>query len=144
MDAINTGPVDVLVLKFPGNKFNGKILPALKDLVVRDVIRVLDLLFVYKDSDGVVGTIELAGLGPDLEPEFVGITGQFPGGLLDSEDAEEVAPELEPDTSIALLAVENRWAIPFIDAVRGSDGEVLDQARVPADVVAAVREAGMS
>ena len=139
MEAIDTGPVDVLVLKFPGNKFNGQILPALKDLVVRDVVRVLDLLFVYKDEDGLVGTVELAGLGPDLEPAFVGITGQFQGGLLDAEDAEEVAPELEPNTSIALLAVENRWAIPFVDAVRQSEGIVLDQARVPADVVAAVR-----
>lgn len=139
---VEAGPIDVVVLKFPRTTFTGEIAPALRDLVERDVIRIIDLLFVHKDEDGNVGTIELAGLGPDLDPAFVGISGQFEGGLLDSDDAEEVAPNLEPGSSVALLAVENRWLIPFINAVRNNGGEVVDQARVPFDVVAQVRAEG--
>ncbi|QDP98242.1 DUF1269 domain-containing protein [Microlunatus elymi] len=133
----NRGPVDVVVLNFPGNRFTGDIIPALRDLVVADVIRVIDLLLVYKDTDGSVGTVTLEGLGPDLQPSFLSITGRSAGGLLDSEDAEEVAPGLEPGNSAAILAVENRWLIPFIRAVRDAGGEVVDQARVPADVIEA-------
>jgi hypothetical protein len=140
-----SGPVDVVVLHFTGNDFRGEIAHALKDLVVRDLVRVIDLLFVYRDEEGKVGSIELAGLGPDLEPAFVGISGQFEGGLLDAGDSEEVAPRLKPGESAAVVAVENRWAIPFVNAVRAAGGEVVDQARIPADVVEAVRrEAGLT
>jgi hypothetical protein len=140
MAEIDSGPVDVIVLKFTGNNFTGEIAAALRDLVADDLVRIIDLLFVTKDADGNVGVIELAGLGPDLEPAFVGVAGHFEGGLLDSEDAEEVAPQLEPNTSAAVLAAEHRWAIPFVNAVANAGGEVVDQARIPYDVVAAVRQ----
>jgi Family of unknown function (DUF6325) len=141
MDAAEAGPIDLVMLRFPGNQFNGSIAPALRDLVVGGLVRVIDLLFVYKDVDGTVGSIELAGLGPELEPSFVDIDGQLGGGLLDAEDVDDVAAGIEPGSSIAVIAVENLWAIPFIDAVRSSGGELIDQARVPSAVVAAVREA---
>ena len=139
MSTVDSGPVDVVMLKFTGNKFNGGIAPALRDLVVRDLVRVIDLMFVYKDTDGTVGSIELGGLGPDLDPAFVGIDGQFGGGMFDAEDVDEVAMGLEPGNSMAVLAVENRWAIPFVNAVRDAGGELVDQARVPSEVVDAVR-----
>jgi hypothetical protein len=142
METTASGPIDVVVLKFPGNRFRGEIGPALRDLVVRDLVRVIDLIFVYKDAGGDVGVAELSGLGPDLEPTFVGIAGQLEGGLLDAEDADEVAPLLEPNTSAAVLAVENRWLVPFVEAVRRADGELVDQARVPSEVVDEVRAAG--
>ena len=135
----DSGPVDVIVLRFTGNNFTGEIAAALRDLVADDLVRIIDLMFVTKDADGNVGVVELAGLGPDLEPAFMGVAGHFEGGLLDAEDAEEVAPGLEPNTSAAVLAAEHRWAIPFVNAVRRAGGEVVDQARVPYDVVAAVR-----
>jgi hypothetical protein len=135
------GPIDVVMLKFSGNKFNGGIAPALRDLALRRLVRVVDLLFVYKDEKGEVGSIELAGLGAELEPAFVDIDGQLGGGLLDAEDVEEVGTSLEPNTSVAVIAVENLWAIPFIDAVRRAGGELADQVRVPSAVVGAVRSA---
>jgi hypothetical protein len=136
-----SGPIDIVTLGFPGNQFNGGIGPALRDLVVRGLVRVVDLLFVYKDDDGSVGSVELAGLSESLEPAFVDLDGQLGGGLLDAEDVEHVAGALEPGNSIAVIAVENLWAIPFIDAVQSAGGQVLDQARVPAVVVDAVRDA---
>lgn len=135
MNKIEVGPVDVVMLRFPGNQFKGEIAPALRDLVVRGLVRVIDLLFVYKDAEGEVGSIELAGLGPELEPAFVDLDGQLGGGMLDAEDVNEVAAGLEPNNSVAVLVVENTWAIPFVRAVRNAGGEVADQARIPADVV---------
>jgi hypothetical protein len=137
---IESGPVDLVMLEFQGNQFKGEVAPALRDLVVRGLIRVVDLLFVYKDVDGTVGSLELAGLGADLEPAFADLDGQLGGGLLDAEDVEEVGTLLEPGNSIAVLAVENLWAIPFISAVRNAGGEVIDHVRVPADIVDDVRK----
>lgn len=136
----DAGPIDIVFLGFPGNQFNGGIAPALRDLVERGLVRVVDLLFVYKDDDGTVGSLELAGLGADLEPHFVDLDGQLGGGLLDAEDVEDVGSRIEPGNSVAVLAVENLWAIPFINAVREAGGDVIDQARVPAALVSAVRE----
>jgi hypothetical protein len=140
METAKAGPVDVITLRFPGNKFNGGIAPALRDLVVRGLVRVIDLLFVYKDVDGTVGSVELGGLGPELEPSFLDLDGQLGGGLLDAEDVDEVATGLEAGSSVAVVVVENLWAIPFIDAVRSAGGELVDQARVPSEVVATFRE----
>jgi Family of unknown function (DUF6325) len=141
MDTVDAGPIDVVILRFPGNQFNGGIAPALRDLVVGGLVRVIDLLFVYKDADGTVGSVELAGLGPDLEPSFVDLDGQLGGGLLDAEDVDEVATGIEPGSSVAVIAVENLWAVPFINAVRSAGGELVDQARVPSEVVDTVRRA---
>jgi hypothetical protein len=141
METLEAGPVDLVMLKFAGNRFEGRIAPALRDLVVGGMVRVLDLLFVYKDEDGNVGSIELADLGPELEPAFIDLDGQLEGGLLDGEDVEEVGTGLEPNSSVALLVFENVWAVPFIDAVRAAGGELVDQARVPSDVVAMARQA---
>ncbi|SEE86842.1 DUF6325 family protein [Jiangella alba] len=133
MDTVDVGPVDILMLRFPGNQFKGEIVPAMRDLVVEGLVRIVDLMFVYRDADGIVGSIELAGLGPDLQPAFADLDGQLGGGLLDSEDVDEVAEGLAPNSSVAVLVVENTWAIPFVNAVRAAGGEVTDQARVPAE-----------
>ena len=135
---VDIGPVDVLLVKFPGNRFRGEIGPALADLVSRDLVRVIDLLFVYKDVDGTVGSLELSELGPDLEPAFVDIDGQVPGGVLEPDDVDEIASSLEPGNSVAALVVENTWAIPFVTAMRNAGAEVIDQSRIPSDVAAEV------
>jgi hypothetical protein len=142
MSEAQSGPVDVIVLGFSGNKFNGGIGPALRDLVLRRLVRVVDLLFVYKDANGEVGSVELGGLGAELEPSFLDLDGQLGGGLLDADDVAEVGEKLQPNSSVAVVAVENLWAIPFIDAVRRAGGELIDQARVPSAVVDAVRAGG--
>ena len=131
------GPVDILEVAFPGNEFNGAILPALEDLIASGTIRVLDLLFAYKTADGEVGSIELAGLNEQYGPLFTSIDGDVPGGLLDAEDVAELTDVLEPDSSIALICWENTWAAPFLGALEGSGAVVLDQARVPREAVLA-------
>jgi len=139
MEATQAGPLDIVLLRFPGNQFNGQIGPALRDLVVNGLVRVLDVLFVYKDVDGSVGSIELADLNKELEPAFVDLDGQLGGGLLDADDVSEVEAGLDPGSSVAVVVVEELWAVPFINAVRSAGGELVDQARVPSDLVAAAR-----
>jgi len=138
---MDVGPVDLLIVEFPGNQFKGEIAPALRDLVTDGTVRVLDLLFVYKDADGEVGSVELAGLGPDLEPAFADLDGQLGGGLLDAEDVAQVGANLELNSSAALIVWENTWAARFVTAMRHAGAKVVDQARIPAEAVAAALDA---
>lgn len=129
------GPVDVLEVAFPGNEFNGAILPALEQLIASGTIRVLDLLFAYRTADGEVGSLELAGITQQYGPLFTSVDGDVPGGFLDAEDVQELTELLEPNTSIAVICWENTWAAPFLAALEGSGAVLLDQARIPRDVV---------
>ncbi len=138
---MGVGPVDVVIIGFPGNKFSGRIAPALLDLVESGTVRVIDLLFVTKDAEGVTTTIEIADLDPDLGPAFVDVTVTSEGAL-GPEDAEEVAEDLPPNSSALLIAFENAWAAEFAEAVRAADGVLIDSIRIPHDVVVAALEEG--
>jgi hypothetical protein len=127
------GPVDVVVLAFPGNQFNGAILPALSDLVGTGTIRLLDLMFVYKDADGAVGALEVGEITARHGP--VPLADESTVGLLDAEDVEEVAARLDPNNSVALICRENSWAAKFLDALEGSGAELVDQARIPRELI---------
>jgi uncharacterized membrane protein len=129
------GPVDLVVVKFPGNNFRGEIAPALLDLVQDGTIRVLDALFVYRDADGSVGSLEVGDLGPDMAPAFVEVRGRVGAGVLDTEDATDVAEDLAVNSSALLLVFENTWAARLVAAMRRADGEVVDMARIPAAAV---------
>ena len=128
------GPVDVVIVGFPGNKFTGQIAPALLDLVESGTIRVIDLLFVMKDEAGVVTTIEAADLDPEQGAGYLSIDIAQPGAL-GSEDAEEVSDDIPPNSSALLIAFENTWAAKIVAALQASDGFVIDQIRIPVDVV---------
>ncbi len=130
------GPVDIVIIGFPGNRFTGGIAPAILDLVESGTVRIIDLLFVTKDADGTIGTLEISDLGDDLSPGFLGID-ITEAGALDLQDAEEIGEDLAPNTSALLVAFENSWAARFVNAIREADGVVLDQIRIPADVVEA-------
>jgi hypothetical protein len=130
---MEVGPVDVYIIGFPGNKFSGKIAPAIIDLVEAGTIRVLDLLFVMKDADGTITTIA----AEDLDAEgagFLEIDITEPGSL-NHEDADEVSDDLPPNSSALLLAFENTWAAKVTSALREADGVLIDSIRIPAEVV---------
>src|SRR5215471_1397525 len=132
---MEVGPVDVYIIGFPGNKFTGRIAPAILDLVNNGTIRVLDLLFVTKDSDGVVTTIT----AEDLDEEGAGlleIEVTEPGSL-NYEDAEEVSDDLPANSSAMLVAFENVWARNVVSALEAADAVLIDSIRIPAEVVAA-------
>jgi hypothetical protein len=135
------GPVDVIIIGFPGNKFTGRIAPALMDLVNSGTIRVIDLLFVMKDAAGAVTTIEAKDLDPETGPSFLAVDVVQPGAL-DATDAQEVGDDLPLSSSALLVAFENAWAAKFVEACQAADAVLIDQIRIPADVVESVLTAG--
>ena len=138
MDEI--GPVDYLIVAFPGNKFRGEIAPALADLVDVGTIRIIDLAFVSKDADGEVLAFELNDLDPEVRAGFerAGVEVQ---GLFNEEDLAAAGEELELNSSAALLVWENVWARDVAQKMRDAGGILLDFDRVPHEVVQAAREA---
>src|SRR3954470_1951194 len=89
MDDVNSvdelGPVDWIVVEFPGSRFNGEIAPALRDLVDREVVRVLDLLVLKKDGDGALEAFELSDLDTSEVGELRGYESEL-AMLLSEED----------------------------------------------------------
>jgi hypothetical protein len=130
---MEVGPVDVYIIGFPGNKFTGQIAPAIMDLVEAGTIRVLDLLFVMKDADGVVTTVAAEDIGEE-GAAFLEIDITEPGSL-DHEDADEVGDDLPANSSALLIAFENTWARKVTSALEAADAVLIDSIRIPADVV---------
>ena len=126
------GPVEYMVVGFPGNQFNGEIAPALANLIESGTIRLLDLVFITKDAEGDVVVIEVDEHG-DLAA-FAELDGEI-GGFIGDEDIEHAAESLEPNSSAALLIWEDTWATEFAQALRDSGGVVIEGARVPHDLV---------
>jgi hypothetical protein len=139
-DLDELGPVDWIVVEFPGSKFNGEIAPALNDLVERDLIQVLDLLFMRKDSDGTLEAFEISDLD---EAEVGGFRSheQELAMLLSEEDVNAVAAAIEPGSSAAVLVWENKWAAHFGAAVRHAGGQLVASGRIPVQAMLAAIEA---
>ena len=136
---MNIGPVEYLIVAFPGNRFKGEIVPALAELVESGTIRIIDLAFVLKDADGAVVTAELGDLDSDVFKAFDALSPETLG-LLNEEDLAAAAEELEPNSSAALLVWEDVWATKLRDAILNAGGEVLDLERLPYEVVRAAVE----
>ena len=133
------GPVEYLIVAFPGNKFRGEIAPALADLVEAGTIRIMDIAFVGKDEDGNVAAFELMDLDPDVREGLENLGAEVTG-LFSEEDLEAAAEELEPNTSAALLVWEDVWAREVAQAMRDAGGVLFDFGRLPHEVVQAARD----
>jgi hypothetical protein len=139
-DIDELGPVDWIVVEFPGSRFRGEIAPALDDLVERGTVRVLDLLLLKKDADGSLEAFELA----DLDESEIGALRSYEAELamlLSEEDVEAVAAAVEPGSTAALLVWENLWAAPFASAVRRAGGQLVASGRIPVQALLAAIEA---
>jgi Family of unknown function (DUF6325) len=139
-DVDQLGPVDWLVVEFPGSRFNGEIAPALIDLVERNLIRVLDLLVLKKESDGSLEAYELSDLDADEIGDLRVYESQL-AMLLSEEDVTAVAAAIDPGSSAAVLVWENTWAAPFASAVRRSGGQLVATGRIPVQAMLAALEA---
>jgi uncharacterized protein DUF6325 len=126
------GPVGYLVVEFPGNKMTGNGLAALLDLVDFGLIRVLDLAFVMVESDGSIHAIDLSDIDGDGELDLTVFEGAA-SGILGESDHAEAASAVEPGSSAAILVYENRWAIPFMQGIRSSGGQVVAAGFIPHD-----------
>ena len=139
-DLRQMGPVDYLVMEFPGNQMTGEAFPLLIDLVDRGIIRILDLVFLRKETDGTVTTLTQV----DLDRMHVLEAALFDGatsGLLDQADIDEAAKALEPGSSAGVLVYENVWAAPFAGALRRAGGELVASGRIPVQELVATLDA---
>lgn len=134
---MSVGPIEYLVVAFPGNKFKGEIVPALAELVENETIRILDLVFILKDEEGNVAAAELSELDADDEAAAMSDVADIDAALLNEEDIALAAEALEPNSSAGLLVFENVWATKFAEAVRNADGVLVANERIPYDVVQA-------
>jgi hypothetical protein len=134
------GPVDYLIVAFPGNQFKGEIIPALADLVENGTIRIIDIAFVGKNAAGEVVAFEMLELDPEVKKKFEDM-GVEVNGLLNEDDLMSTGENLPPDTSAALLVWENVWARNVADAMRNAGGILVDFQRIPHEVVQAARDA---
>ena len=134
------GPIDYVVLEWPGRQPTGEVAPMIVDLADRGLIRILDIAFLVKREDGTVDAIELSDLDGDGFAEFEGAS----SGLIGQDDLEEAAAALDPGTSAAVLIWENRWAAPVAVALRRSGGQLVASGRLPVQAVLAALEAAES
>jgi hypothetical protein len=134
------GPVDWIVVEFPGTKFNGEIAPVMKDLEDRGLVRILDLLILKKDEDGSLEALEAS----DVDESELGALRAYESALamvLSEQDVSDLAEVIAPGSSAAVLVWENLWAAPFGTAVRHSGGQLVASGRIPTQAVLAAMEA---
>ena len=118
---MSIGPVEYIAIAFPGNKFSGEIIPAIKELQESGTIRVLDLIIISKDSAGGVTAVELSEASPEEQAALaaLGVQGR---NLLGQEDVEDIGRE-------------NVWAARFAESLRNADGVLIANGRIPAVLV---------
>jgi uncharacterized membrane protein len=129
-------PVELVVIEFPGSRFNGEVLPAIVELVESGVVTILDLLLVTKDDDGTITSLEVSDLPGDEQAAFDQLDGDV-GGLVSDEDIDAVGDALDAGSSALLIVWEDTWAGRFVDAVSGSGGRVVAHDRLDAETVRA-------
>jgi len=139
-DLDQSGPIDYLVVEFPGSKMNGEAFPILVDLADRGIIRILDFAFISKGTDGSVVGMSIADFDGDGDLDLAVFEG-VSSGLLDSSDLDEAGSVLEPGSSAGVLVYENVWAAPFATALRRSGGQLVASGRIPVQAILAALDA---
>jgi hypothetical protein len=130
------GPIDYLIVEFPEKREPGSALPLLLDLVDSGIVRILDLVIIRRELDDSIVRVNLADLSPVLAV-FDGAS----SGLLDQHDVDNAAEAIDRDSAAALLVYENRWAAPFVRALRNEGAQLIDTGRIPLDAVLAQLDA---
>jgi hypothetical protein len=142
-DLVELGPIDYLVIEFPGSRMTGEGMPLLVDLVYRGIIRILDLVFVKKELDGSLTGLVVADLDSDGVLDMAVFEGAS-SGLVDQDDVEAAGGVLEPGSSAAILIYENSWAGPLAGALRRGGAELVASGRVPVEALLASVDAAES
>lgn len=149
------GPVQLVSIGFePNTNFEGRIVDELAALEKERTIRILDLLFIARDTDSdeiVVlehqGTESMGGIvGALLGFEFEDGVEQAGGAARPDEhsfgfsqaDIEQMGAGLEPGGSAGLLLIEHVWARRVRKAVRDAGGRLLGEGFLTPETIAAV------
>ncbi len=128
------GPVDYLVVLFPGNKFTGTIAPEMRKLEDSGIVRVLDLLFIRKNENGDVESFEISDLGDEAERAYQAFKSKVVGWL-SQDDVEAIGNDIPNNSAAAVLLFENLWAIGVREAMVNAGGKLLVQGRIPPEII---------
>lgn len=132
-------PLEYALVEFKGNKFTGKIVPELLDLANRGIVRFVDIVFIQKEKDGNVRTVELNDLDPKSYKMFVPI-GKYVSSLFSQEDLEIEASKLRKNTAAALFLWENLWLDNIRKAIADAGGQLVERGQIPAETVSAFKK----
>jgi len=135
---MDIGSLEYVVIGFEDDHFTDEILPELNAIQEKGLIRVVDLLFVMKDTDGTVTVREVSELGDEELAAYEGIAGDLMG-LFTAEDVERLAEEIPPATSAVVVLLEHTWAVGLTEAVRRAGGMLFTGGLVTPDALAQVR-----
>jgi hypothetical protein len=128
------GPIEVVEIGFPENRFDGSILAELERLVEQEIITVVDGLFVQKDDDGAITILEFEELTDDDAGRLTELLDEI-DSLVSADDVDELAAGLEPGTAAAILVFEHTWVKGFRDAIVDAGGFLAADFRIPGLVV---------
>ena len=128
------GPIDFIAIEFKTDQLTGESLPALLELVQKEIVRVIDLVIILKDQAGATQVLEIEELAPGVLAVFDPLQFEI-SGIIQVEDIEVIAAAMEDNTTAALLLIENLWAIKFGEAVVRSSGRMVMYDRIPFEVV---------
>jgi uncharacterized membrane protein len=146
-DLAEIGPVQLMLLGFePGAKFEGRIADELARLEKDRTIRLLDLLFIAKDTDSdelvvlehqeeTMGPVAGALLGLRLDGDHSDPDHSF--GFTRAE-IDEIGASLPPGGSAGLMLVEHVWARGLKRAIRDAGGRSLGDSFLTPETVAAM------
>lgn len=134
------GPVEVIAIGFKGNQFKGEIIPALREVVNQGVIRIIDLVFIQKKTNGSIQIKELKDLDTGLASNLNPVIGDIMG-LISEDDIRKMAEEMENNTSAGIMVFEHLWAKRFKEAVIGANGRLIADMHIPYEVVEAAEAA---
>jgi hypothetical protein len=139
---VTLGPVELVVVGFPGSRFSGEIRPRIQDLVERNIVNIVDALLITKSDQGEVTYFEMDEI-QDVDPDLRALHACFSEelDLISEEDGEVFAAELAPGSSALAIAFEHTWMRPVRDAVVNSGGVLIADVQIPAQVVDEVLDA---
>ena len=147
------GPIEVVVIAFPGSRFDGAILPELERLLQAGTISIVDGLLASKDVTGETSFVEIDEVGPDDGPDGAPDVGENEDvsrlaalcdrfdELLSDDDVDALTADLDPGSSAAILVFEHTWVRPLRDAIAGAGGVLAANVRIPREAVSEVMTA---
>jgi hypothetical protein len=135
-----SGPIDYIVVEFPGNRMTGEGFPLLLELHETGIIRILDLAFVTRKLDGSVQALAISDFDGDGQLDLAVFEGAS-SGLIGPDDIDEASSIIEPGNSAGILIYENVWAAPFATALRRGGAQLVASGRIPVQAILAALDA---
>jgi hypothetical protein len=127
-------PLEYALIKFEDAKPTGKIVPELLDLAARGIVRYIDIVFIHKEADGNIRTVELNDLDPEAYAMFVPI-GEHVSSLFTENDLQIAASKLAEGSAAMLILWENLWVAGIGKAIQDAGGQLVERVQIAAEVV---------